>query len=357
MRSSEVQKKRKIYIDFLKIIAIYMVLFNHTHEDGFLLFTIARTSKLYMLYMFNAVLIKIAVPLFFMASGALLLGKEESYRDLLVKRFLKYVIVLTAGSAVVYLYTCLRLEPQEMSIGQFLKKLYTTNMITAYWYLYVYLAYILMLPLLRKMAKNMTDADYKWMFLMFGIMQSLSIIDFLLFKGAAGHNGFFSFFITVNYVFYPLAGYYIDQKPEKVFTRKKCLVLVAASITSIIVSCLMTQYKCTMFDEWAEGICDTFFETFIFLPAFTVFYCIKMWFINIEPSNKACRVIAVLGGTIFGIYLIEQICRLETRQIFIWLRPYIHTLPACWIWILLACMFGAVITLILKQIPVVKKFI
>ncbi len=38
-------ENRKIYIDFLKIIAVYMVLFNHTGTDGFVLFTIARTSK------------------------------------------------------------------------------------------------------------------------------------------------------------------------------------------------------------------------------------------------------------------------------------------------------------------------
>ena len=357
MRNTEVQTKRKIYIDFLKIIAIYMVLFNHTHEDGFLFFTVARTSRLYALYMFNAVLIKIAVPLFFMASGALLLGKEEPYKDLLIKRFLKYVIILIAGSAVVYLYTCLRLDPQEMSIRQFLEKLYTTNMIEAYWYIYAYLAYILMLPLLRKMAKNMTDADYKWMFLMFGIMQSLSIVDFLLFKGEARHNSNFSFFITANYVFYPLAGYYIDQKTEKTFTYKKALVLVVSSIMAIIISCLMTQYKCTMFDEWTESTCQTFFSVLIFLPAFTVFYIVKMWFINLEPDSRVCKTITTVGEATLGIYLIEQICRLETSQIFIWLRPYIHTLPACWIWILSACIFGAVITLILKQIPGIKKFL
>ena len=351
------QTKRKIYIDFLKIIAIYMVLFNHTHEDGFLLFTVTRTSRLYALYMFNAVLIRIAVPLFFMASGALLLGKEEPYKDLLVKRFLKYVIILIAGSAVVYFYTCLRLDPQEMSISQFLERLYTTNMITAYWYLYAYLAYILMLPLLRKMAGNMTDTDYKWMFLMFGVMQILFIVDFLLFKGTTRHNGNFSFFIIANYVFYPLAGYYIDQKSEKTFTYKKALILVVSSIMAIIISCLMTQYKCTMFDEWTEGTCETFFDTLIFLPAFTVFYIVKMWFISFKLNNKVFKVITTLGGTTFGIYLIEQICRLETRQIFIWLRPYIHTLPACWIWILSACIFGAVITLILKQIPGIKKFL
>lgn len=95
---------RKLYIDFIKIIAIYMVLFNHTGNRGFVLFTVARSSLLYPLYLLLAIFIKIAVPLFFMCTGALLLGKEESYRDLLMKRFLKYAILLLVASAIIYIY-------------------------------------------------------------------------------------------------------------------------------------------------------------------------------------------------------------------------------------------------------------
>ena len=84
---------RRVYIDFLKVIAIYLVLFNHTGVSGFVLFTVRQGTKMYFPLMFNAILIKIAVPLFFMASGALLLGKEESYRDLLCRRFLRFLVV------------------------------------------------------------------------------------------------------------------------------------------------------------------------------------------------------------------------------------------------------------------------
>lgn len=39
--------KRLTHIDVLKIISIFMVLFNHTGTDGFVLFTIARDSLLF----------------------------------------------------------------------------------------------------------------------------------------------------------------------------------------------------------------------------------------------------------------------------------------------------------------------
>ena len=55
---------RRVYIDFLKVIAIYLVLFNHTGVSGFVLFTVRQGTKMYFPLMFNAILIKIAVPLF-----------------------------------------------------------------------------------------------------------------------------------------------------------------------------------------------------------------------------------------------------------------------------------------------------
>lgn len=215
-----------------------------------------------------------------------------------------------------------------------------------------------MLPFLRRLAISMTNKDYKWMFLMYGLMQSLSIIEFLIWKGEIAHNNDFSFFILANYIFYPLTGYYIDQRlKEEKFTRNNAFVLVIISIISILISCFMTHYRCTIFNSWTESTCQTFFNTLIFIPAIMVYYISKMWFMNHKLNEKVCKIIATLGGTTFGIYLIEQICRKETHQIFIWLRPYIHTLPACWIWILCACIIGGSVILLLKQIPGVKNYI
>lgn len=171
--------KRLLHIDVLKIIAIYMVLFNHTGSYGFVLFTIEQYSFWYPFYLFNAIFIKIAVPLFFMTSGALLLGKEESYVDILRKRFLKYFLLLIVGSVVEYLYACLRMNHESISVAYFFKTLYTSKHATAYWYFYAYLAYLLTLPFLRKLAKSLESKDYLWMILLYFVMRALSIFDFL----------------------------------------------------------------------------------------------------------------------------------------------------------------------------------
>lgn len=349
---------RRVYIDFLKVIAIYLVLFNHTGVSGFVLFTVKQGTKMYFPLMFNAILIKIAVPLFFMASGALLLGKEESYRDLLCKRFLRYLVVLIVASLIWYLYTCLRHGVQTVSVGYFLTTLYTSRLAGSYWYLYAYLAYILMLPFLRKLAKAMTAREYQWMFLMYGIISSLQILEFLVWKGEKSHNGDFSFFITGIYVFYPLMGYYIDQcMKDSAFTVKRLLYMVALSAAAIVICCLMTHYRCTLTGSWDEDNCQTFFNTLIFLPSVTAYYGAKLLFMRHPPRERLKKIIVVASGTTFGIYSINHIYLLETYPVFMRLCPYLRTLPACWVWTLCACLLGGCVTFLVKKVPGVRKFI
>ena len=358
LSATKPRTNRKIYLDFLRIIAIYMVLFNHTNAKGFVLFTISLDSNFYPLYLFSAVFIKIAVPLFFMISGALLLNKEESLKDLLTKRFLKYLTVLFFASLVLYLYTCYRIHHTEPSFSTFLKTCYSGDITVAFWYLFAYLSFILMLPLLRKLVRGMENRDFKWVLLLCTLVALVQILQYRLSQGTLQYDENFSLFAGINYILYPLMGYFIEHrlKPED-FNRKNLAIMWIVSLSAIAVTCYMTHYSCTIIGQWTESTCQTFLNTLIFLPSITVFYTAKLWFMNHAPGPKTAKVISTIGGLTFGTYLIERICRWETVDVFHRLKPYLHTFPACLVWIFSACVFGFVITFILKKIPGVKKFI
>ncbi len=351
-------KERKIYIDFLKIIAIFLVLFNHTNDNGFVLFTVKQNSPFFLVYLFIAIFTKIAVPLFFMTSGAVMIGKNEPIKDIIKKRVLKYLFILVICSMLQYLYSCYIAYPKPFSFLTFITRLYTSQLAGAYWYLYAYLAYLFMLPLLRRLGQAMKEKEFLWMLLMFACINVLPIIDFLLWKGSNYHNGQFSFFININYVFYPLMGYYIDQVvSEKIQSWKTMLILVCVSIISIVICSYMTIYRCNLIGEWKESSCQTFFGTLIFAPTITVFFMVKMIFIKHKPGEKVSNYISAIGGTTFGIFLFEEIYRRETKGILSILEPYIKTFPACLAWIFTAFCVGIIVTLILKKIPGVKKYI
>lgn len=133
--------------------------------------------------------------------------------------------------------------------------------------------------------------------------------------------------------------------------------MIMASIISITICCLMTQYKCVLINEWDELSCQTFFNSLIFVPAITVYYTIKMWFLHHNVVDRLGKIISTIGGTTFGIFLFENIYRKETRRVFDLLKTYIGTFPACCIWILVACMVGSLITYVIKKIPGIRHFL
>ena len=86
--------ERKYHIDIIKIFAIFMVIYNHTGDFGFLAYQQGGPVLVQMIQMIPSIVCKTAVPLFYMCTGALLLGKEERIKALWKNRVLKYAFVL-----------------------------------------------------------------------------------------------------------------------------------------------------------------------------------------------------------------------------------------------------------------------
>lgn len=348
---------RKIYMDFLRVIAIFMVLFNHTSVKGYALFTVALESPLFGGYLFLSIFIKIAVPLYFMISGALLLKKNEPLGYVIKNRFLKYTIILFICSFLIYLYL-IKGEIYNFSIRDFIRIVYSSNMTPGYWYLYAYLAYILMLPLLRSMVKVMKNYHFIYLIIVFFAFQCLKIIQFMVWNGAVTLNVDFSVFIMADNIFYPLMGYFLENRlPSKYYNKKNTLLLVAGSVITIVIVCCLTVYRSNMLGEWNEASSQFFFRFLIFIPTLTVFFGSKYYFENYHVNEKMAGVITTLSTCTFGIYLFELIYRALTEKIYWVLVPYLHSLLSCLIWILCACLLGCIITLLLKKIPFIRNFI
>ena len=150
---------KKIYLECLRIIAMILVIFNHTGLQGYTLFTIRQKSVFFWGYLFCSIACKIAVPLFFMISGSLLLPKQESIRTVYQKRLSRFVIVLLLFSAVQMVFRMFAYG-EPITLSGYIEGVYAKNLATAYWYLYAYLGVLVMLPLLRRLAQGMTSEDF-----------------------------------------------------------------------------------------------------------------------------------------------------------------------------------------------------
>ena len=302
-------KKKIIYVEIIRITAILFVIFNHTKQQGYMLFTLCEKGSFqYWFNMFFSVITGIGVPLFFMLSGMLLIGKDEPIGYVWKKRILKYVVILFVFSLINYV---LKNSYQPcFSIKDFLKQIYTDKVIVPYWFLYSYISFLIALPLIRRMARNMTDKEFCYLFgLQIAFNGVISILQYRLSDGTLALNGLINPYALVNdVVFYPLIGYYLGNKLKNV-TGKMCLYSFLLALVSIAVTMYMTNFRISLTGELDESKVGLFYDSLRSLQVIFVFLVIRKLFENRKLPVNVEKVVSNLGGCVLGIYLIEDIFR------------------------------------------------
>ena len=128
--------KKKYHLEVIRILAILMVMYNHS--AAFMSFSNQSGVEYAISFLFSMVC-KGAVPLFFMVSGALLLGKNESGKDLFQKRILRMILVIVIFSFLYYMKLVLKGE-RPFAPFSFLLSLLTDLVYLPYLFLYSYIS-------------------------------------------------------------------------------------------------------------------------------------------------------------------------------------------------------------------------
>lgn len=361
-------KRGLVHIEILRVIAIWLVVFNHTWTSGYMLYAaVGRSYSYYYPLLFFSILCKIAVPIFFMISGALLLGREESYRELYAKRIVRVLLVLLLFSFVEYCYklavgagsagAVFRTVADKFHPADFFRRVYSEEQAAAYWYLYAYLAFLVMLPLLREMVRVMRAEDYIYLaILQFLIVGALPILEYLLWGGAyALQKDFNIVFVTTSGVFYPLMGYALEHVAGKqMYKGKNALFLIAAGMSAIVICCILTTDRMRI---TGEKTAEVFHNSLIALPACSVYFTAKFLCEKYKLPCLVKRIAAVTGSTVFGVMLLEDILRKELTGIFEYLKPLVGIFPACVVWITAVVVSGGLLTWVIKGIPGMRRLL
>lgn len=348
--------RRLVHLDMLRILAICMVVFNHTGERGYMLFSSEMGTLMYFPHMICSVICKIAVPVFFMISGALLLPKEESLKQLFTKRILRMVVVLLLISVPYYFWLH---RSQGIGIFDFFTYIYGNSASTSLWYLYSYIGWLLLLPFLRSMVKNLKPKDY--VYLMVGhvvLVGVLPCLEYFLWEGNVTLNESFSSVIFVSQnVFFSLMGYYLEHVlDQKYFHRKTVLLSVMFSVIAVGIICLVTYVQAVALGMCSVKQYEAYFNSFICIPAMTVYLLVKIAASNIT-GGIVTKVLSILGTSVFGVYLIEKIIRALTNMVYITLAPSIGSFAASLVWVLVICGTGFILIATLKHTPGLKKVV
>jgi surface polysaccharide O-acyltransferase-like enzyme len=338
--------------ELLRLIAIVGVVYNHTQYRGFQLYQVENCSKInYNGSILLDILCKIAVPLFFLISGGLLLHRQEDLKTLFRKRVLRIAVVLVLFSALLYVQWCWWGDVEKPSLHNLLYCLWSSGVSVPYWYLYAFLGLMLLLPFLRPMVQNMSDSAFRYLIalhiLLYPVLATLGQLT-----GAGSLNSNLWLPMVEPNLFYFLLGYYLAHRLDwsRVGKRELAILWLLAAASVAIMYGLMRQ-------AWSQGNGMNLHKSWIFFLVVAVYATVHQLCAWHPMSDRAAKWVTTLGSCTFGAYLLEGMMRHYLDPVYLALEPKIHVLPACLVWVAAVVISGLAITWVLKKLPIFRKLL
>ena len=288
--------KRRVDIDLMRIIACYAVIYHHSIAYEYFI-TSNITGLRYWIHMIASVFCCYGVPLFFSISGALLLDRKEEPLNKIFRRFLRIAVILLLFSFFFYL-DYIKRNDVIFSFKDFLYGLYANDWNYAYWFLYAYMLFILLMPFNQILCRSLKYRNIYAIYLVcltFFYMALLPIINFFL-----GHELYNSLIIPDAIIYscmIPLIGNWFYHTYEG--TGRRIIFWLCLSILGLGITCWVTYLK--------QGE-DVRTPQDFFMSMTVVYSICLMLFIKkcvIIRSEKILSLIGIIGKSTFGVYLIH----------------------------------------------------
>ena len=364
--------QKKLHLELLRLLALCLVVYNHCGTCRMPTYAEWRLEYWYVLFM--NISCKIAVPLFFMVSGALLLHREESCTRILTHRILRFVGVILGFT----LLQCAWLAysgAEIPGVGGVVEMLYTGQIQGmggrapfVAWFLYAYLALLLFLPLLRRLAQGMRNADFVYMaglqLLLVAVLPAgVHALSGGFLEGELQRNlpfvplGETVPFTAMYGAFYMLVGYYLEHRVRLYDSPRQVGWLSAAATGCVVLGCVMVNYHRATDGIPMPYIGYTYWCAFLLLPCVAVYLWAQRLAGRLAGNALISRVVCLLGGGVFAALLTENIWRCLAGGIVQATCPDWHNYILYSIQVLVAVPLALAAGVLLKQLPYLRRWI
>lgn len=342
-------RTRERWLDALRILAAFGVIVNHTNSDVFQ--ASQPTQATWWLSILWYYVSKLAVPLFVLVSGAVLLPRQDGYRKAL-KRILRVLGALMLFSYGYYLYDAWvyhGLWPRAANIGAFLHLVWTQQITDGFWYLYFYLGLMVLLPFLQRLASALRPRDLP-------VLSGLCFFADALwplvthYVPALTPPGYFQLPLCTGYIGLFFAGHLVRQHYRPTRTRSAWAAVVLVS--SLLLSVCLTYVEV---GRVAPGAKYWFMDNRMTPSLFTITAALSLMLLAKTWSLRS-PVVTELGACAFGIYLVQDFLIAQTKQrFFLPLCTVLPAFPAVLIWETLVFAVALALAWLLRRVPGVRK--
>lgn len=339
------------WIDLIRVVAVFQIILVHLSYVIF--FKEDVLSANWRAANFYDSFSRMGVPLFFMVSGFLLLGKNEPIADFFRKRFVK-VGVPTLFWSVAYLlwsvkaYTDGSMNPLRVALSM-LKVMYLGDIEIHLWFLYILIGIYLVVPILRVYVSAASRRDLTY----FAVLWFLATPLLELAQRVIGLPTALVIPVVTGYVGYFVIGYFLAD--VKLNNRGKVL-----SALGCIIAIAVTYFGTNILSVHAGAI-DAYLYSYFSLPTVLASICGFLLLKDLGSNpGKFAKIIRTVSATSFGIYLIHIFVIELLRKgdlgfrLYSWMAPSIYMIPLT---ALAVFVLSFAIIFVMRKIPVLKMLV
>ena len=341
------KKSKKVYLEMLRLIAIFGVLFCHTENAGVHHYVETTNPVNYWFGIFCASVVQYCIPLFFMITGATLLNREETIFYVYRHRVLKMVIVTILTGAFQYLWI-FRGHFDSMEFSGYLRLLYVGSMSMPMWFLFAYISLLLVLPFLQRLVRVIPEKSW-FIYLFLGwifLNDMLAVVEHCLDLGTSP----LEFPILRSSVLCAMTGYFVEYRSEDFFYKKKNIFILCVISTLLTAVSMYVNYKSLDTSSFiAYG------QLFAPVYALVIFVAVRNLCHRWSMPQKLESLICFAGAGVFGTYLVEAQLRDVFYPVYVKLGPVVHAYPAAFAWVIVCMLAGILLFNVIKRIPWIGK--
>lgn len=346
----EKSEERKVYFDFLRIIASFAIIMLHVAAQNWYITDINSTE--WNVFNFYDSIVRWGVPIFIMISGALFINKEVPIKAL-YKKYIFRIIISFIFWSIIYAILISKPDSIKNTILTVIKGHYHM------WFLFMIVGLYIITPLIKPIATNKKLAKY---FITLGIIfaiiipQSIALISVkseYLGNFAQEIMNNINLHMILGYTLYYLLGYYLDKIDIKSRNFKYiCILGTLGFIATIVFSIILSKYT-----QKPNSLFYGNLTINVLLEAICVFTLFKKYINKINLNIKIQNIISKISKYCFGIYLVHVLI-IELLDRYLSLNTLLFN-PFLSVPIISIIVFiiSLIISFVINQIPILKKYI
>lgn len=336
--------KRDNTLDLLRVCSMFLVIVIHVANCYCRDYAVISSMSYFFACLFN-MLARVSVPIFFMISGATLIGKKHP-KDKYIKRITKMGIVLLIWTVIYYLWEIFYLGNTPNSV---VSLIFGPDR-ALLWFMYAIIGIYIALPFISKMVKNLTKKEEDLFIILWLIFNGvLYLIKFLSKSGIeypvpiVSGTYYLGYFI-IGYIIYNRINKLREKKDLTDYNKLLGFVFILSNAIMLVVTLIGSSITNSYFDELFA-----YRNIFLMLSSISI-YMIVLINVKVESS-----VIDKIVPYSLGIYLVHGIF----LNVIYYTFKFTDLISIIGVPVISVLLFfiAYVVIFVLKKIPFVKNYI